>query len=171
MPRIKPAMIKALKYEIPPKKLDLARARVFEQTAGMSPAALNSFSAGVLLLNALVQAAAPTHRQLLLDSAALLVAADERIDSAVPTLDESALDFIVQGLSTFAWEEGFHTFCQVCHFDPESEYALAKWKDWQDLVKGLNAFDKTKLRALVQAGHKLPSEDSPSTTAPQNTDG
>jgi hypothetical protein len=58
-------------------------------------------------------------------------------------------------IATFAWNADFNEFCRVCGFHPdtsENSYAMQKWREFQALQQGLNAFDDETLSRMVEAG-------------------
>lgn len=67
-------------------------------------------------------------------------------------MEAEQIKLFCTGISTFAWNADFYKFCEVCGFTVDTEYAKDKWKQWQELQRGLNAFDQEKLKAIIDAG-------------------
>ncbi|NDJ26245.1 hypothetical protein GS682_32715 [Nostoc sp. B(2019)] len=69
-------------------------------------------------------------------------------------MNKEQLDYLIQGINTFAWNANFLEFCEVLDIDPKHDYAQQKWQQWKLLTKGLQGFDEDKLQKLVEAGYK-----------------
>lgn len=54
----------------------------------------------------------------------------------------------VQAINTFHWQNGFESFCKALDFQ-QDDYARSKYEMFQQLLKGLNAFDPASLTNLA----------------------
>lgn len=78
----------------------------------------------------------------------------EDINSQHKFLTPDQLRYVVEGIGTYAWNNGFYEFCQLLGFDLSTSYAMGKWEDFQLMVKGVNALDLEKLMKIVEVGHQ-----------------
>lgn len=62
------------------------------------------------------------------------------------------------GLGSFAWNNNFEQFCQLCGFNPDHQYSMEKFKKLSELNQLLSQFDNEIMTKIVRAGLKLPTE-------------
>lgn len=71
-------------------------------------------------------------------------------------MDGTEIEKVITGISTFAWENDYRQFCQVCGFNAEHLYSEEKWRDFKELNQLLGRFDNKTITKIVKTGLKLP---------------
>ncbi len=73
-------------------------------------------------------------------------------------MNPEQIQAICIAIGSFAWNNDFDQFCQVCGFNPDHSYSMEKWSEFQQLNRSLSRFDNETITKIVLAGMKVPVE-------------
>lgn len=69
-------------------------------------------------------------------------------------MNNSEVQQFCTAISTFAWENDYSQFCEVCGFNRDF-YSEQKWQEFKELNKLLSKFDNSTMTRMVRTGLKL----------------
>lgn len=70
-------------------------------------------------------------------------------------MDNAEVQKFIRAISTFAWENDYSQFCQVCGFR-EDFYSEEKWQEFKELNRLFGRFDNNTMTKIIRTGLKLP---------------
>lgn len=78
-----------------------------------------------------------------------------KVQLITKNMDSTEIQRFVTAVSTFAWENDYRQFCQICGFR-EDFYSEEKWQELKELNRLLGKFDANTITKIVRSGLKLP---------------
>ncbi len=64
-------------------------------------------------------------------------------------MNSDQVNQVVQGLTTFHWNNGFAEFCKMIGIEPESLYAREKYGVFSEMMRNIAQFDVESLTKLI----------------------